>query len=148
MVVERAKGDLGTLDNLKGGLLAVAAFSDELPPQGVVGLLDWRIPGKISRWLKKGFFSAKLGEQLLFTPGRRLQIDKILLFGAGPYATFPQRRAEVAKAMADCLIKLQERDLIVACDGATTLIADALRGKFVQQLLLLDVEPGRRPTQG
>src|SRR5690349_1387244 len=141
MTVERAKGDLTTLDNLKGGLLAVAAFSDELPPQGVVGLLDWRFPGKISRWLKQGFFEAKLGEQILFTPGRRLTIDKVLLFGAGPYATFAQRRTEVAKAMADCLLKLQERELIVACDGATTQIAEALRGRVVQQLLLLDVEP-------
>jgi hypothetical protein len=147
MLIERAKGDLATLDNLRGGILAVAAFSDERPPQGLVGLIDWRIPGKISRWMRKNFFEANFGEQILFTPGRRIAVDKILLFGAGPYASFTQKRAEIALAMADSLLRLRERDLVVACDGATAYIADALKGKPVDHLLLLDVEHGRKTTQ-
>jgi hypothetical protein len=148
MLIERAKGDLPTLDSLRGGVLAVAAFSDEKPPQGVAGLLNWRIPGKISRWMKQEFFSANLGEQMLFTPGRRLAVEKVLLFGAGTYTNFQQKRAEIAQAMAECLLRLRERDLVVACDGATTYIAEALKGKPIDHLLLLDIEPGRKPVQG
>jgi hypothetical protein len=146
MLIERAKGDLATLDNLRGGILAVAAFSDEKPPQGLVGLLDWRIPGKISRWMRKSFYEANFGEQMLFTPGRRLAVEKILLFGAGPYATFHQRRAEVAYAMAESLLRLRERDLVVACDNAVDFIAEAFKGKPIDNLLLLNAEPGRKPS--
>jgi hypothetical protein len=146
MLIERAKGDLATLDSLRGGLLAVAAFFDEKPPQGFAGLLDWRIPGKISRWMKLEFFSANLGEQMLFTPGKRLAVEKVLLFGAGTYANFQQKRAEIAHLMAESLLRLRERDLVVACDGATAYIAEALKGKPIDHLLLLDIEPGRKAT--
>lgn len=148
MIVERAKGDLSALDNIRGGLLAITVFADERPPLGVAGLLDWRLPGKLSSWLKSGFFRASLGEKLLFTPGRRLACEKILLYGAGEYSTFASRRLEVAHALAMSIASLKEPEVFVACDGATPAVADALRESDVEHLLLLDTEPGRKPTHG
>jgi hypothetical protein len=143
MIVERVKADLSTLDNLAGDLLAVATFADERPPQGLAGLLDWRLPGRISRWMKSGFYRGAAGEQILFTPGRRLAVEKVLLIGGGEFGEFARRRLDFARAMAGVIAPLRERDVIVACDGATPAVAEALRGSGIERLLLLDLEPGR-----
>lgn len=143
MQVERAKGDLSTLDHLIGGLLVVVVFSDERPPQGVAGLLDWRLPGRVSGWLARGFFSAEFGDLMLFAPGPRVQVGRILFFGGGTHAEFPARRQEAARRIAAVVSSLRERDVVIACDGGTQLVADALRGSPVEALLLL--EPELRP---
>jgi hypothetical protein len=145
VVIERAKGDLSTLDHLLGGLLVVVLFCDERPPQGFAGLLDWRLPGRVSGWLRRGFFSADFGEQLLFTPGPRLSVGRVLFFGGGLFAGFADRRAEAAKQIAAVVSALKERDVVVACEGGNSLIAEALRGSPVESLLLLEPEPRPRP---
>lgn len=75
--------------DLSGTEVLVASLaSDERPPQGLAGLLDYRLAGRISRLIQRGFATGGVGEVVL-VPGRpKLPFDKVLLFGVGQRTDF------------------------------------------------------------
>ncbi len=75
---ELARWDASSLDGLVGWV-----FSDERPPRGVAGLLDWRTCGRVSRLMQSGALLGELGEAMLFPPGHGLPFRMALLLGAG-----------------------------------------------------------------
>jgi hypothetical protein len=66
--------------------LVLGFFSDEKPPRGLCGVVDWRLNGAISRELAAGRISGASGEQVAFAFSRRLPVARVLLFGMGPLA--------------------------------------------------------------
>jgi hypothetical protein len=81
---------LSELDGLESEVLACSVFEDVRPCEGVAGLCDWRLGGRIANLMRSGFVSGARGE-LMLLPGRpRMSFEKILLFGAGPHATFDE----------------------------------------------------------
>lgn len=83
---ELARWDAAAAD----GLVAWV-FSDERPPRGAAGLLDWRLCGRVSRWILGGRLSAAPGEALLFPPGNGLPFRAALLLGGGALDRFDER---------------------------------------------------------
>lgn len=83
MHVHFAPPDLGSLDRLGCEALALPMFSDERPLQGVLGLVDWRMCGLLSRLLGQGRIAGSADEQVLL-PGRpKLAMEKLFVFGLG-----------------------------------------------------------------
>ncbi len=66
--------------------LVLGFFSDEKPPRGFCGLVDWRLNGAISRELAAGRITGAPGEQVAFAFSRRLPVARVLLLGMGPLA--------------------------------------------------------------
>lgn len=66
--------------------LVLGFFSDEKPPRGFCGLVDWRLNGAISRELATGRIMGVPGEQVIFAFSRRLPVARMLLLGMGPLA--------------------------------------------------------------
>jgi len=64
--------------------LALGFFSDEKPPRGFCGLVDWRLNGAISRELAAGRITGAAEEQVVFAFSRRLPVARVLLMGMGP----------------------------------------------------------------
>jgi len=62
--------------------LAVTFYSDERPPRGFCGNVDWRMNGLISRYMSGGVITGKFLERVLFTP-YRIGCGKLFLFGMG-----------------------------------------------------------------
>lgn len=107
------KLDLSGTEVLVAGLAA-----DERPPQGVAGLVDWRLAGRISRVLQSGFVSGALGEVLLVPGKPKLPFDKILLFGTGPSAEFNEARFRgVLEKILKTLEGLRARTAVVELPG-------------------------------
>ena len=75
--------ELRKLDLLGTEVLVSTLASDERPPHGVTGLLDFRLAGRISRLIHKGFATGRVGEVLLVPGKPKLPFDKLLLFGVG-----------------------------------------------------------------
>ena len=64
--------------------LALGLFSDEKPPRGVTGQVDWRLSGLISRSLAAGKITGHAAEITLFSPDRAaLPPPKLLVIGMG-----------------------------------------------------------------
>jgi len=58
-------------------------FSDEKPPSGICGFIDWRLNGMISREIKQGRITGDFMEKILIAFPRRIGTEKLLLFGLG-----------------------------------------------------------------
>ncbi len=64
--------------------LALGLFSDERPPRGYTGMVDWRLNGMISRSMASGRITGKEGETVLLAPDRRAFPSlKVLIVGLG-----------------------------------------------------------------
>jgi len=66
--------------------LALGIFSDEKPPRGVCGFIDWRLNGFISREIKQGRILGRFGEKVIIPFPGRIHTEILLLFGLGALA--------------------------------------------------------------
>lgn len=73
-------------DRLKHRCLVLGCFSDEKPPRGVCGLMDWRLNGMLSREIKQHHITGEFKEKVAIPHPDRAGCDLMLLFGMGPVA--------------------------------------------------------------
>lgn len=70
-------------DRQKYRCLALGCFSDEKPPRGICGLMDWRLNGMISREIKQGHITGQFKERVAIPYPDRLGCELLLLVGMG-----------------------------------------------------------------
>jgi len=75
-----------SIDVLNHDVLTLGFFSDERPPRGYCGLVDWRLNGMISHLIAKGKIEGAFMEKVLVSPNLRIPSSKILLIGLGDLA--------------------------------------------------------------
>lgn len=85
--------------------LALGIFSDEKPPRGICGLIDWRINGLISREIKAGRITGQFREKVVIPFPGRIGSEILLLFGLGRLAELSYEKIytsgyEIAEAIA------------------------------------------------
>jgi hypothetical protein len=68
--------------------LAMGIFSDEKPPRGICGFIDWRLNGFISQEMKQGRISGEFREKVIIPFPGRISSEILFLFGLGPLAEF------------------------------------------------------------
>jgi hypothetical protein len=91
-----ASPSLRRLDEAGTEVLVAGVFDDERPPHGLAGLVDYRLSGRVSALLERGFFTAAAGEVVLVPGKPKLPFDKLVLFGLGPRAGFQERAYRAA----------------------------------------------------
>src|SRR5262249_6798166 len=57
--------ELRRLDEVGSEVLAFGVFSDERPPHGTAGLVDWRLSGQVSRLMRQAFVTGKRSEVVM-----------------------------------------------------------------------------------
>jgi hypothetical protein len=148
------------LDKLESEVMACTVWQDVRPSDGVAGLCDGRLAGRISGLQRQGYLAGNLGEVML-VPGRpRLSFDKLLLFGAGPRADFNENVfSEIVEHMLRTIDDLhanqvvlelpgRQAELIAAERAADMLLAAAGRSREeCVWLLVEDAEARRRITE-
>jgi len=72
--------------------LLLGFFSDERPPKGYGGFLDWRLNGAISHELAAGRISGSFAEKFAFAFPTRVRVSRLVLFGLGPLADLTYER--------------------------------------------------------
>ena len=82
--------DLRRLDALKSEALCVPFFEDERPLVGALGLVDWRLCGRVSDLLKRGRIDGRVGEVTLVPARPRLPFEKLVLFRMGQSGSFSE----------------------------------------------------------
>lgn len=110
--------ELRKLDLLGTEIIVSMLASDERPPHGVAGLLDFRLAGRISRLIENGFATGRVGEVLLVPGKPKLPFDKLLFFGIGKKTEFndPVFRVVLEK-MLRTLEGLRARTAVVELPG-------------------------------
>jgi hypothetical protein len=109
---------LRKIDLLGTEVVVAAVAKDEHPPHGLAGLLDWRMAGRISLLMERGFVTGDVGEVALVPGKPKLPFDKVLLFGVGARADFsePVYRLVVEKVLST-LEGLRVRSAVVELPG-------------------------------
>ena len=78
---------LASLGALATEVLCLPVFHDERPPRGALGLVDWRLCGRLSELLVSDKLSGAFDDALLMPPpARLLSAERLLLLGAGTRA--------------------------------------------------------------
>ena len=72
--------------------LALSIFSDEKPPRGICGFIDWRLNGFISTEMKQGRIGGEFLEKIVIPFPRRVGAEILFLFGMGPLAELNYER--------------------------------------------------------
>jgi len=110
--------ELRQLDTVGAEVLACAVFSDQLPPRGMVGLVDWRMAARLSRYLDAGDITGEVGEVVLIPGKPRIPFEKLLLFGAGASQQFDEEAyLDVIGRMLKSLASLKVRMAVVERPG-------------------------------
>lgn len=110
--------DLKALDQVGTEILVCGLTLDERPPQGVAGLIDWRLAGALSRLMLKGFVTGALGEALLLPGKPKLPFDKIVFVGLGRKAEFEEALyRSVVQRILRTLEQLRARAAVVELPG-------------------------------
>lgn len=118
--------DLRKLDALKSEALSLPFFSDERPLRGALGLVDWRLCGRISRLQAAGVVDGHLGETVLVPARPRLTFEKVFLFGLGPRTAFDLDVYErVTERMLATLTRARVRASVLALPGRALGLVDA-----------------------
>lgn len=76
------------IDKIVCELMLLLHFEEDVPLQGNLGVVDWRINGRLSHLLKNQRFSGKAREMVLMPAERRFRSDKLIVMGLGPQAGF------------------------------------------------------------
>ena len=88
--------ELRRLDALTCEAAALPYFAEERPFRGALGLLDWRLRGRLAELRARGWLTGAMGEGLLLPARRRTSFDKLFLFGLGERAAFSAEAAEAS----------------------------------------------------
>ena len=148
--------ELPRIDSLRFEAIALALFEDERPLKGATGLCDWRLCGRVSRWMAAGQIRGARGEVTLMPVGGRLPFDKLVLFGLGARGEFSQEVfAETIERMLATLANLRLRTFVTSLPGRGTgdvgaaeairwfLAVAAERADFDEVVVLDDAEAHR-----
>jgi hypothetical protein len=106
-------------DALNRDTLILGFFSDERPPRGYCGLVDWRLNGMISTEIARGRVSGNFMEKLLYAFPKRIRISRILLFGLGAFSELTYDRLyNTGYEMARTVSGIQADDLALPIPAA------------------------------
>ncbi|MCX5823542.1 MAG: hypothetical protein NTY86_08565 [Deltaproteobacteria bacterium] len=97
--------------------LILGFFSDERPPKGYCGLVDWRLNGMISTEIAQGRIYGDFPEKLLYAFPERIRIFRLLLFGLGSLSALTYDRLyNAGYEMARTVSGIRATDLVLpAC---------------------------------
>jgi len=108
-----------SLDRLQHECLVLGFFSDERPPRGNGGFVDWRLNGLVSRLIAEGRIRGDFSERVLIESQRRIPPQKIVLFGLGKRRDLSYETLRDAGArMAETAVRLHCFDFAVEVPAA------------------------------
>jgi hypothetical protein len=95
---------LANLDALSVDAVVVGLCSDVRPLAGLLGMVDWRLCGRVSRLVERGVITGERGEQVLMPTLGRIPAPRLFVVGWGAASTSLQtadERVHATLAMID-----------------------------------------------
>lgn len=100
------------IDEAPGRMVLATFCEDQRPLKGSVGLIDWRLNGKVSDLILKNHITGEFADSLMMPSQGRLVAKEILLFGLGKQGQLSEERFEqIFPLLIQKVIKLKSRDL-------------------------------------
>lgn len=133
--------DLRRLDEVSAEVVACGVYRDLRPLGGLAGLVDWRLAGRLSGLVKRGFLVGEVGELLAMPVRPRLGFDKLLVVGLGTRSGFGDATyRRVLERVLDALSGLQVKKAVVELPGRGDAAIDPERAAEILLDLIGDDE--------
>jgi Cytosol aminopeptidase family, N-terminal domain len=151
--------EMDALDALKCEAILATFFSDDRPLSGVLGLIDWRLCGFVSRSIVQGQITGAFGETSLVPLRPRLGVDKLFLLGLGASDEFADARLSEATArMLDVVARAKVRTAALVLPGRSTeriapavamesFVSASLASGGQDELILIETVEARRDME-
>lgn len=78
------------IDRIPAELLVLMHYQNQVPLHGLLGLVDWRMNGRVSQLVQNKVFTGKAKEMLLMPAEHRFKADKLVLLGLGHKEDFEE----------------------------------------------------------
>lgn len=118
--------ELRALDDLGAEVLVASLWEDVRPLRGVLGLVDYRMLGRVSELARSGFVRGVRGELTMLPARPRLAFDKLLVVGMGARDGFDAAQFHAAFDRARSTLEtLKIKRAVVELPGRFDLAASA-----------------------
>lgn len=77
-----------SIDKISCELMVLLHYEEDVPLHGFLGVVDWRVNGKLSHLVEDNRFTGKAKEMVLMPAERRFKADKLVVMGLGAKAQF------------------------------------------------------------
>jgi hypothetical protein len=125
---------LANLDALDVDSVVCGVCADVRPLAGLLGMIDWRLCGRISRYLQEGTVRGDDGEKVLLPSLGRIPSPRIFLYGWGPSTSLLQQPSARVAAMIEMVEKAGGRRVAFAFPEPARALLD-VGGPQVEQAL-------------
>jgi hypothetical protein len=123
---------LPTLDTSGCDVIACGLFEDDRPMRGLAAVIDYRLAGRLSTFLRTGELTGRANEAFLFPPRPRLTAEKLVVFGWGRISELDEDAVERAmRRMVTTLAGLGAKRALVELPGRQRGLCDADRSAIL-----------------
>lgn len=114
----RIRATLTAIDQIETDCAVLTYFEDERPLKSMTGLMDWRLCGRLSKFILDEQIDGSFGEALLFPADRKMLSHKILLMGLGLEGSYTFENYSVTiRKILDALFKLKITEFVLTLPG-------------------------------
>jgi hypothetical protein len=121
MKVDVLPAGFETVDRLEADTLVLFVPEDVRPLTGLGGLVDWRLTGRLSRWLSRAWLTGAEGEKVLSPGLEHVAVGRLLAFGVGKAEALDAGRIrEAGRAAGRALKEAHAGSVVTAVPGDPT----------------------------
>lgn len=122
------------IDKINTELVVFMHYEDDKPFTELLGLVDWRVNGRISRFVQDKGYEGKPKEMLLLPSESRLKADQVLIVGLGKRENFHQDH--INQVLDFFLQKVEDKRTESVCFSLSELLQSQFEWRNAVRLLL------------
>lgn len=94
------------IDKIPAEMVVFMHFEKDVPFKGLLGLFDWRLNGRLSRFVQSGNYQGRAKELLLIPGERRFKSQEVMILGLGKKESFaPEHITQVLDYFLETIAK-------------------------------------------
>ncbi len=107
-------------DCIPSPLATLPFFADTRPLREAMGVVDWRLNGRLSQFIEEERVEGEMGEALFVPTNGRIRADTLILYGLGERAKWDPKKAESNFIpWIEKLVHLNKERWLVSLSGLT-----------------------------
>ncbi len=122
------------IDKIDTELLVLMCYENDVPFKEMLGTLDWRINGRLSRSVKEKHFRGKAKELLLIPSEKRLKAAEVIVLGLGKKEDFSQEH--ISQVLDYFLHTIENKKMEQVCFSLNQLLPSNFEWRNAVRLLL------------
>lgn len=122
------------VDKVPVELIVLMHYENDVPFHDMLGKLDWRINGRLSRIVKDKKFSGKARELLLLPTEKRFKAGEVIVLGLGGKESFSQEH--ISQVLDYFLETIEKKKIRQVCFSLNQLLPSQFEWRNAVRLLL------------